>query len=186
MDSSSPATIVTEYPLAIQSFPVATQPSAFKSTLLNFGGRLRERRTKFRRALLESWTKFCKHESPVTLCWPKPQTGRGREPHSAYWRLDLLWRLEFGIWSFPMKGILLVNLGSPDSPSVPDVRRYLREFLMDGRVLDAPWPIRFGVVHFTILPKRPRESAHAYEKIWTTEGSPLVVTSHRVRKALER
>ena len=84
------------------------------------------------------------------------------------------------------KAVLLVNLGSPDSPSVPDVRRYLREFLMDGRVLDAPWPVRFGVVNFTILPKRPEESAHAYQKIWTAEGSPLVVTSRRVRKALEQ
>ena len=44
------------------------------------------------------------------------------------------------------QAVLLVNLGSPDSPSVRDVRRYLREFLMDGRVLDAPWPIRFLVV----------------------------------------
>src|SRR6185436_16123057 len=58
--------------------------------------------------------------------------------------------------------------------------------LMDGRVLDAPWPVRFGVVNFTILPKRPHDSAHAYQKIWTAEGSPLVVMSHRVRKALER
>lgn len=82
------------------------------------------------------------------------------------------------------QGVLLVNLGSPDSPSVPDVRRYLREFLMDGRVLDAPWPIRFGVVHFAILPSRPKESAEAYHKIWTPEGSPLVVTSHQVRAAL--
>ena len=78
------------------------------------------------------------------------------------------------------QGVLLVNLGSPDSPSVPDVRRYLREFLMDERVLDAPWPIRFGVVHFAILPFRPRQSAHAYQSIWTPEGSPLVVTSRRV------
>ena len=83
------------------------------------------------------------------------------------------------------KGVLLVNLGSPDSTSVPDVRKYLREFLMDGRVLDAPWPIRFCVVHFTILPSRPKESAHAYEKIWTPEGSPLVVTSRRVQKKLQ-
>jgi ferrochelatase len=82
------------------------------------------------------------------------------------------------------QGVLLVNLGSPDSPSVPDVRRYLREFLMDGRVLDAPWPIRFGVVHFAILPSRPKESAEAYHKIWTPEGSPLVVTSRQVRAAL--
>ena len=46
------------------------------------------------------------------------------------------------------KGVLLVNLGSPDSPSVPDVRRYLREFLMDGRVMDVAWPVRFCIVHF--------------------------------------
>src|SRR3954466_1681577 len=86
----------------------------------------------------------------------------------------------------PKKAVLLVNLGSPDSPAVPDVRRYLREFLMDGRVLDAAWPIRFGVVNFAILPTRPRESAHAYQKIWTTEGSPLVVTSRRVQATLQK
>lgn len=84
------------------------------------------------------------------------------------------------------KGVLLVNLGSPDSPSVGDVRRYLREFLMDGRVLDTPWPIRFGVVHFAILPSRPKQSAEAYHKIWLTEGSPLVVTSQKVRAELQR
>ena len=82
-------------------------------------------------------------------------------------------------------GVLLVNLGSPDSPSVPDVRKYLREFLMDGRVLDAPWPIRFGIVHFAILPTRPKQSAHAYEKVWTAEGSPLVATSRNVRARLQ-
>jgi len=83
------------------------------------------------------------------------------------------------------RAVLLVNLGSPDSPTEPDVRRYLREFLMDGRVLDAPWPIRFCVVHFTILPTRPRESAHAYSTIWTDEGSPLIVTSRHVRELLQ-
>jgi ferrochelatase len=83
------------------------------------------------------------------------------------------------------RGILLVNLGSPDSPSVGSVRRYLREFLMDGRVMDAPYPIRFGVVHGCILPFRPRESAHAYRGVWTPEGSPLVVTSRRVREKLQ-
>jgi ferrochelatase len=84
------------------------------------------------------------------------------------------------------KAVLLVNLGSPDSPAVPDVRRYLREFLMDGRVIDAPWPIRFGIVNFAILPKRPHASSEAYRSIWTTEGSPLVVTSRRVQGALQR
>ena len=84
------------------------------------------------------------------------------------------------------KGVLLVNLGSPDSPSVADVRRYLREFLMDGRVLDAPWPVRFCIVHFAILPFRPKHSAEAYQKIWAPEGSPLVFTSRHVQAKLQQ
>jgi ferrochelatase len=83
------------------------------------------------------------------------------------------------------KGVLLVNLGSPDSPSVPDVRRYLREFLMDGRVLDVNWFARFSIVYFAILPSRPKQSAEAYHKIWTAEGSPLVVTSRNVANRLK-
>ena len=82
------------------------------------------------------------------------------------------------------KGILLVNLGSPDSTKVSDVRKFLREFLMDGRVLDTPWLIRFFVVHCFILPFRPRASAEAYQQIWTSEGSPLVVISHQVADLL--
>ena len=85
-----------------------------------------------------------------------------------------------------MKGVLLVNLGSPDSPAVPDVRRYLREFLMDGRVLDTNWLARFCVVHFAILPSRPKHSAEAYQKIWTPAGSPLVVISRNVQARLQR
>ena len=84
------------------------------------------------------------------------------------------------------KGVLLVNLGSPDSPSVPDVRRYLREFLMDGRVLDVNWLVRFCVVHFAILPSRPKRSAEAYHKIWTPTGSPLVVISRKVQAKLQQ
>jgi protoporphyrin/coproporphyrin ferrochelatase len=84
------------------------------------------------------------------------------------------------------RGVLLVNLGSPASPNPRDVRRYLREFLMDRRVLDAPYPIRFGIVHLAILPTRPRKSAEAYEKIWTPEGSPLVVTSFKVQARLQK
>jgi protoporphyrin/coproporphyrin ferrochelatase len=83
------------------------------------------------------------------------------------------------------EGVLLLNLGSPDSPEVSDVRRYLGEFLMDGRVLDAPWPIRFGLVHFGILPKRPKHSAEAYRSIWTDQGSPLIVSSRRIQAALQ-
>lgn len=84
------------------------------------------------------------------------------------------------------KGVLLVNLGSPDSPSVADVRRYLREFLMDGRVLDVKWLLRFCIVNFAILPSRPKHSAGAYQKIWTPAGSPLVVTSRNVQTKLQR
>ena len=83
------------------------------------------------------------------------------------------------------KAVLLVNLGSPDSPSVPDVRRYLNEFLMDGRVIDVAWPLRRLLVGL-ILINRPKESGHAYEKIWTKDGSPLVVTSKHVRAALQQ
>ena len=84
------------------------------------------------------------------------------------------------------KGVLLVNLGSPDSPSVADVRRYLREFLMDGRVLDVNWLLRFCIVNFAILPSRPKHSAEAYQKIWTPAGSPLVVTSRNVQAQLQQ
>src|SRR6266704_5691175 len=83
------------------------------------------------------------------------------------------------------KGVLLVNLGSPDSPSVSDVHRYLREFLMDGRVLDVNWLARFCIVHFAILPSRPKQSAHAYQSVWMPQGSPLVVISSNLRARLQ-
>jgi len=80
-------------------------------------------------------------------------------------------------------GILLVNLGTPDSPSRRDVKRYLREFLMDPRVVEMPrflwWPILNGV----ILNLRPARSAAAYEKIWSEAGSPLLV--HTLNQARE-
>ncbi|MHC1765024.1 MAG: ferrochelatase [Verrucomicrobiia bacterium] len=81
-------------------------------------------------------------------------------------------------------GVLLVNLGSPDSPSVRDVRRYLRQFLMDERVIDLSYIPRFLLVNGCILPFRPRQSAEAYHKIWWPEGSPLVVVSQRVCEQL--
>lgn len=81
------------------------------------------------------------------------------------------------------KAILLVNLGSPDSPSVPDVRRYLNEFLMDPRVIDTPWLLRRFVVGM-ILINRPRQTAHAYQSIWTTAGSPLIVAGRNVQNKL--
>lgn len=85
----------------------------------------------------------------------------------------------------PKRAVLLVNLGSPDSTSIPDVRRYLREFLGDERVLDRPGqPLRWALLEGIILPTRPKKSAHAYEQVWTREGSPLVSTSRRVREKL--
>lgn len=79
--------------------------------------------------------------------------------------------------------LLLVNLGSPASTSVADVRRYLNQFLMDPYVIDLPWPIRRLLVSL-ILIKRPEQSAHAYASIWWPEGSPLVVLSQRLQQAI--
>lgn len=82
------------------------------------------------------------------------------------------------------KGLLLVNLGSPDSPAVQDVRKFLREFLMDERVFDSSYLARFALVHFLILPFRPRATAEAYRKIWLPEGSPLIIISKKIRDQL--
>ena len=82
------------------------------------------------------------------------------------------------------RGILLVNLGSPASTDVADVRSYLGEFLMDERVLDVAYPVRWALVNLVILPTRPRESAEAYSEVWTPEGSPLIVTSEHVQGLL--
>ena len=72
-------------------------------------------------------------------------------------------------------GLLLINLGTPDAPRPREVRRYLREFLSDPRVLDMPGFLRFLLLELVILPRRPRASAEAYSKIWGPEGSPLLV-----------
>lgn len=73
-----------------------------------------------------------------------------------------------------MKGVLLLNIGTPDDTSEEAVRRYLKEFLMDPYVIDLPWPLRFALVHGIILRNRPKASAALYKKIWTPEGSPLL------------
>jgi ferrochelatase len=77
--------------------------------------------------------------------------------------------------------VLLLNLGSPASPSTRDVRRYLRDFLGDPRVLDIHPILRALLLHCVILPFRPRRSAAAYRKVWTEEGSPLLVESRSLR-----
>jgi protoporphyrin/coproporphyrin ferrochelatase len=85
----------------------------------------------------------------------------------------------------PVPGVLLVNLGSPESPGVGDVRRYLNQFLMDERVLDMPYPLRRLVVSGFILPFRPQKSAAAYRSIWWDEGSPLIVITTRLQLELQ-
>jgi len=84
------------------------------------------------------------------------------------------------------KGILLMNLGSPDSTKVPDVRKYLNEFLMDERVIDIPWLLRALLVRGIIVPFRAPKSAEAYKTIWTDEGSPLIVNTIHLQKALQQ
>lgn len=85
----------------------------------------------------------------------------------------------------PKRAVLLVNLGSPESTSVPDVRRYLEEFLGDERVIDKPpQPFRSMLFNGIIIPRRAPKSAHAYEQVWTKDGSPLIVTSKSVQTKL--
>ncbi|GGK07441.1 ferrochelatase [Pseudomonas matsuisoli] len=76
--------------------------------------------------------------------------------------------------------LLLINLGSPASTEVEDVRRYLDQFLMDPYVVDLPWPLRRLLVSL-ILVRRPAASAHAYASIWWDEGSPLIELSRRLQ-----
>ena len=85
-----------------------------------------------------------------------------------------------------MKGVLLVNLGSPDSPEPKDVKPYLEEFLMDERVIDVPKWLRTFLVKGIILNTRPRRSAKAYKKIWWDEGSPLIVLSERLQAKVQQ
>ncbi len=84
----------------------------------------------------------------------------------------------------PRTGVLLVNLGTPDSTRVGDVRRYLREFLSDPLVIDLPAPARWLLLNLIILPFRPRRSAEAYRQIWLPEGSPLLFHGLALRDAL--
>jgi ferrochelatase len=83
------------------------------------------------------------------------------------------------------KGIILMNLGSPDSTSVKDVRKYLMEFLMDGRVIDYPYLFRKLLVGGIIVPFRAAKSAEAYATIWTSHGSPLVHLTRQLAMKLQ-
>jgi len=84
------------------------------------------------------------------------------------------------------RGIILMNLGSPDSTDVKDVRRYLDEFLMDERVIDYPYLFRLLLVKGIIVPFRAPKSAEAYKSIWTKNGSPLIVFTKQLQESLEK
>src|SRR6478609_9699553 len=84
------------------------------------------------------------------------------------------------------RAVVLMNLGSPKSTEVKDVKDYLDEFLMDERVIDKPWLFRALLVKGIIVPFRAPKSAKAYASIWTEEGSPLIVLSHHLKEALQK
>ena len=83
----------------------------------------------------------------------------------------------------PVTGILLCNLGTPDEPTTPAVRRYLREFLSDPRVVEIPRAVWLPLLHGIILPLRSSRSAAKYATIWTPQGSPLKVHTERQARA---
>jgi protoporphyrin/coproporphyrin ferrochelatase len=83
-------------------------------------------------------------------------------------------------------GVLLINLGTPDSPSVADVRSYLSQFLNDPRVIDIPWLFRKILVNLIIVPFRAPKSAVIYKKLWTANGSPLLYYSNKVKELLQK
>ena len=85
----------------------------------------------------------------------------------------------------PRRGVLLVNLGTPDAPTAPAIRRYLREFLSDRRVVEFSRLFWLPVLHLFILPLRPLKLKHAYESVWTPQGSPLMAFSKRQQAALQ-
>lgn len=82
-------------------------------------------------------------------------------------------------------GVLLVNLGTPDEPTAPAIRRYLREFLSDRRVVETPRAIWLAILYGFILPLRPRRLVHAYASVWTPQGSPLLAISRQQQQALQ-
>lgn len=84
------------------------------------------------------------------------------------------------------RAIVLMNLGSPDSTNIKDVKKYLNEFLMDERVIDKPWLLRALLVKGIIVPFRASKSSEAYKTIWTENGSPLIVLSKQLREALKK
>lgn len=94
-------------------------------------------------------------------------------------------RAELAAHPLPARsGVLLVNLGTPDAPTAPAIRRYLRQFLSDRRVVEFPRLLWALLLHAFILPFRPSKLVHAYAKVWTAQGSPLMAISREQQAAL--
>ena len=86
----------------------------------------------------------------------------------------------------PRIGVLLINLGTPDAPDAPSVKRYLAEFLSDPRVVELPKYVWQPILRGIILNTRPAKSAHAYKQVWTEAGSPLAAITRRQAEALQQ
>lgn len=85
-----------------------------------------------------------------------------------------------------MIGVVLVNVGTPEAPTRPALKNYLREFLTDRHVVDLPRVLWWPILHGIVLRTRPRKSARLYQKIWTSDGSPLLVVMQKIKDGLER
>ena len=85
-----------------------------------------------------------------------------------------------------MKGILIINLGTPDNLELPSVKKYLKEFLSDSYVVDIPTIIRKILVNFIIVPFRSRKTQDAYKSIWTKNGSPLIINTNLIKEKLDQ
>lgn len=92
---------------------------------------------------------------------------------------------DFTHGEIPRLGLLLTNLGTPDAPDTPSLYRYLREFLLDPRVIELPRPLWWLILHLFVLPRRPARSAALYRQIWTPEGSPLLTLSQQQVRGVE-
>ena len=93
---------------------------------------------------------------------------------------------DFQHGEIPAVGVLVANLGTPDAPDSPALRRYLREFLLDPRVIEMPRLLWWLILHLFVLTTRPPKSAALYRKVWTPEGSPLLVITNRQAAALQQ
>ena len=85
-----------------------------------------------------------------------------------------------------MKGVLLINLGTPDNLELTSVKKYLKEFLSDSYVVDIPTIIRKILVNFIIVPFRSRKTQEAYKSIWTKNGSPLIINTNLIKEKLDQ